>query len=107
MLTAGQAASRFVAGRSSAELRSDEMLRRALINAIQEIGEAAARVTDEGRARVPELPWGQVVGMRHILVHVYWGVDLDQVWKVATQDIPTMVSQIDAAFTTWPPVADG
>ena len=60
------------------------MLRRAVLHAIQEIGEAAARMTEAGRALAPQLPWGSIVQMRHIMVHVYWGVDLDRVWSVAT-----------------------
>ncbi len=83
------------------------MLRRALLHAIQEIGEAAARVTDAGRARVPGLPWGQMVAMRHILVHVYWGVDLDQLWKVTREDVPVLLEALDAACVDWPLVEPG
>jgi uncharacterized protein with HEPN domain len=46
----------FVAERSRGDLDSDDMQRRALVNAVQEIGEAAARVTPSGRARAPSLP---------------------------------------------------
>lgn len=79
------------------------MLRRALVNALQDIGEAAARVSDEGRARVPTLPWGQIVAARHILVHVYWGIDTDQVWNMAIEDLPVLIAALEAAFAAWPP----
>lgn len=102
MLAAGRAALSFVTGRSRPDLDADDMLRRALINAVQEIGEAAARVTDAGRGRVPGLPWGQIVAMRHILVHVYWGVDHDQLWQVVVDDIPILASQIESALVNWP-----
>ena len=102
MLLAARSAMRFVVGRSRPDLESDEMLRRALVNAVQEIGEAAARVTDTGRARVPTLPWGQIVAMRHILVHVYWGVDPDQLWKVVTWELPGLAAAIEAALAEWP-----
>jgi len=102
MLTAGRAAMSFVARRERAHLDIDDMLRRALINTIQEIGEAAARVTDPGRARVPSLPWGRIVAMRHVLVHVYWGVDLEQLWKVAVEDVPVLVAALEAACAEWP-----
>lgn len=102
ILVAARAAVGFVAGRARADLDNDDMLRRALINAVQEIGEAAARVTDAGRARVPGLPWGQIVAMRHVLVHVYWGVDPDQLWKVAAQDLPVLVASVEIALAAWP-----
>lgn len=78
------------------------MLLRALTNAVQEIGEAAARLSVEGRARVPGIPWGQIVAMRHVLVHVYWGVDRDRLWKTATEDVPVLLAALDGACATWP-----
>lgn len=102
MLSAAHAAMRFVQSRTRADLDHDEMLRRALVNAIQEIGEAASRVTDEGRARARSLPWQSIVAMRHILVHVYWGVDHDQLWKVVIDDLPPLAAAIQAAIHEWP-----
>lgn len=102
MHRAGCDAVKFIVERTRADLDTDDLLRRGLINAIQEIGEAAARVTDTGRARVPSLPWGQIVAMRHILVHVYWGVDLDQLWKVVVEDVPTLVKALEQALAAWP-----
>jgi len=78
------------------------MLRRAMVNALQTIGEAAARVTEVGRARVPSLPWGQIVATRNILVHVYWGIDADQMWIMAVEDVPTLIAAMEAAFESWP-----
>jgi uncharacterized protein with HEPN domain len=92
----------FVTARNRKDLDSDAMLRRALVNALQVIGEAAARVTELGRARVSSLPWGQIVAARHILVHVYWGIDCDQIWNMAVEDIPELVAALEAAFETWP-----
>lgn len=93
---------RYVAGRSREDLSTDDMLRRALINAIQEIGEAAARLTEAGRGRVANVPWDQVVKMRNVLVHVYWGVDLDRVWKTALGDLPPLANALDEALSRWP-----
>lgn len=57
---------------------------------------------DEGRARIPSLPWGRIVAARNILVHVYWGVDHDRVWNMATQHVPEMIAALEAAFASWP-----
>jgi uncharacterized protein with HEPN domain len=54
---------------------------------IQLIGEAVRAVSEELKALSPLTPWAQIIGMRHILVHNYFGVDLDQVWNVAINDL--------------------
>jgi uncharacterized protein with HEPN domain len=102
MLEAARDAVRFATGRSRADLDSDAMFRRAALNAIGEVGEAAARTTDAGRSRAPDVPWGQIVQMRNILVHVYWGVDLDRVWNPLTMDLPPFLAQLQAALAAWP-----
>jgi len=99
---AGRDVLTFVKDRQRTDLSTDAMLTRALVNALQVIGEAAARVTDDGRAHSPTLPWGQIVAARNILVHVYWGIDHDQLWLMATQDVPSMMVEIELAITQWP-----
>ena len=64
-------------GRTAGELASDMPLRRALVNAIQDIGEAASKVTAFGRTRVPTLPWDAIVATRHRLAHGYSEIDSD------------------------------
>lgn len=107
MLEAARDVASFVAGRVRADLDSDAMLQRAVTNAVQQIGEAAANVADASRARVPGLPWGQIVAMRHVLVHVYWGVDLDRLWATATGDIPVLIAALEAACKSWPMPSGG
>jgi uncharacterized protein with HEPN domain len=102
MRLAADAVRRFVDGRSREDVGTDEMLRRALVNAIQDIGEAAANVSDAGRARAANVPWGKIVQMRHFLVHVYWGIDLDRLWDTASLDIPALLAEIDEVCRTWP-----
>lgn len=102
MLRAAEAAVRFMAGRSRADLDADEMLARAVVHAIQEIGEAASRVTEASRSRVPGVPWVQVVGTRHRLVHVYWGINLDLVHAVVVRDLPNLIAAIESATQGWP-----
>lgn len=102
MMDAASDLADFVRGRTLDDLRKDAMLRRAVTNAVQEIGEAVAKTSDLGRARVPSIPWGSVVAMRHILVHVYWGVDIERLWKAATLDAPTLLKALRDATANWP-----
>lgn len=102
MLEAARDIAAFVAARRRSDLDADAMLARAITHAAQQIGEAAAHVSDAGRARAPGVPWGQIVAMRHVLVHVYWGVDLDRLWKTAVEDAPELIRQLEAACADWP-----
>lgn len=102
MLTAARDVRQYVHNRTREDLDQDSMLLRALMHAVQEIGEAAANLSDAGRARATGVPWGQIVAMRHILVHVYWGIDHDRLWVTATQDVPVLIAALEAACLTWP-----
>ncbi len=102
MLEAARDARRFMQGRSRPDLDADAMLLRAVTNAIQEIGEAAARISESGRARAPGVPWKQIVAMRNVLVHVYWGVDRDRLWATARDDLPALIADLEAAVLDWP-----
>ena len=102
MLEAAEAALRFAASRTRADLDSDRMLLRALLQCIEVIGEAAARTSVEGRARSQGLPWPEIIKMRNILVHVYWGIDRDRVWDTVRGDLPGLVTILQATLATWP-----
>lgn len=73
----------------------DENLRLALAHLIQNIGEAARRVSDEFHQAHPEIPWKAIVGMRHKVVHDYLHVDFDIVWDVVTADLPPLIAQLE------------
>ena len=102
MLSAAREGISFVQGKARADLDTNAMLRRALVNAIQEIGEAAVRTGSVARGRVAGVDWVQVVKMRNILVHVYWGLDLDIVWQTATEDLAPLIAALDSALASWP-----
>jgi uncharacterized protein with HEPN domain len=66
----------------------------ALVYLIQTIGESARRVTEAARLKHPEIPFRQMVGMRHKVVHDYMAVDLDIVYEVVTKDLPPLVETL-------------
>jgi uncharacterized protein with HEPN domain len=85
---------RFVSGRRRQDLDDDQMLAYALVHALQIVGEAASKITAETRAMNPAIPWAEIVGMRHRLVHAYVDIDLDLVWTTATEAAPALLAQI-------------
>ncbi len=81
---------------SRSEFDADEDLQLALVYLIQVVGEAASRLTQAQRDAHPSIPWRDVIGMRHVVVHDYFRVDLDVVWDTATNSIPALVAALEA-----------
>ena len=83
-----------IRGLTREQFDSDENLRLALIYLIQIIGEAASRVSSSYRDEHPDVPWSEITGMRHKVVHDYLGVDEDIVWRVANDDLPPLAETL-------------
>lgn len=73
---------------------NDEMLQVWVMHFLQLIGEAVSRVSPDLLARYPSVPWRNMIGMRNILVHQYFEVDLAIIWQVVEHDLPSLKSQI-------------
>jgi len=86
------------AGHRREDLEENRMLRYALTHVIALVGEAASLVPAEHCARHPDIPWTRIVGMRHKLIHGYATVDLDVVWSTAKENLPALVTQLEAAL---------
>jgi uncharacterized protein with HEPN domain len=96
MLDAAHKARSYVKGQSRTSLEAnDEILGFAVVRAIEIIGEAASRVSSETRASLPQIEWGNIIGMRNRIIHDYLNVDYDIVWKVATQSLVSLVEELE------------
>ena len=67
----------------------------AVIRNVEVIGEAAKRVSPDARGRLASLNWKAICGMRDVLIHDYIGVDLDEVWNVASARIPELQAALE------------
>lgn len=67
----------------------------AVIRSIEVIGEAAGKIPKTLRNRYPDVPWKKIVGMRNKLIHEYFGIDLEILWKVVTEDVPSLRAPIE------------
>lgn len=111
MADAAQEALTFCKGWTRETLNSDRMFARALVKSIEIIGEAASKVSAPTRRDMPEVPWPEIVTMRHRLTHTYFDIDLDIVWNTATHDLPPLltvheaVAEVEKAREAWLEVA--
>lgn len=85
----------FSHGRTRADLDSDRKLVLALVKSIEIIGEAAYQVSPATRREIAAIPWDDLVGMRHRLVHAYFDINLDILWRTAVEDVPRLLSLLD------------
>lgn len=74
------------------------MLMFAVVRAIEVVGEAANHVSDDGRSLLPSLPWPAIIGMRHRIVHAYFDVDPETVWKTVVDELPVLSAALKAAL---------
>jgi uncharacterized protein with HEPN domain len=83
-------AEEFVAGLEFEQFAADEEKSLAVLHALQIIGEAASHLPTSIKQHYPEVPWADIAGMRNLIVHGYFIMDLEIVWKTVRQDLPPL-----------------
>lgn len=66
----------------------------AVIRALEIVGEAAAQIPAEIRTAYPTIPWREIVGMRNVVIHNYFGVDEAVIWRTVQEDLPPLKRSI-------------
>jgi len=85
----------FVAGMDFEEFRDDDKTVSAVVRKLEIIGEATKNIPDEVRQRYPKLPWREMAKIRDKLIHGYFVVDHQIVWKVIEEELPLLKPQIE------------
>ena len=94
MLDASQKAAQFAKNRKRSDLGVDEMFTLALVRLLEIIGEGSRHVSAETRQSYPNVPWTQIAGTRDRLIHGYFDVDLDIVWRIVSEDLPPLITDL-------------
>jgi uncharacterized protein with HEPN domain len=98
MLDAIEEAISFARNRSRESLDKDRMLVLALIKDVEIIGEAASRISKDAQSSAPEIPWANIIGMRNRLIHAYFDINLDILWKTVREDLPDLAAALNKAM---------
>lgn len=96
MLDAAQAAIAHLSNRKREDLDHDRLLLNGVIRELEIIGEAASQITTETRQRHPALPWREMIGMRNRLIHAYFDVDHQAVWRVVKDHLPDLAVDLQS-----------
>ncbi|MBN1216769.1 MAG: DUF86 domain-containing protein [Candidatus Lokiarchaeota archaeon] len=84
----------YVQNKSKEEFLNINILQDSIIRRLEIIGEAVKNINENIKIKYPDIQWKKISGMRDILIHQYFGVDLELTWEVIKKDIPTLKKQI-------------
>ncbi len=100
MLDSANEAIAFLDDMSPEELSTNRMALNAIVRAVEVIGEAAAQMSPEYRAKHPQVPWPRIIGMRNRLIHAYFDIDHQIVYSTVRNDLPALIEQIGPLLDT-------
>jgi len=84
----------YLKGKSKLDFLNSIQLQDSVIRRIEIIGEAIKNIPNDIKKNYNQIPWKEITGMRDILIHQYFGVDLDLTWQVIDKDLPSLKRQI-------------
>lgn len=82
-------------GKTREDFEKEITLRLSVFHCIEIVGEAASRVSNETQEKYPSVPWRKIVNMRNRIIHVYFDINHDIVWKTAVEALPPLMATLN------------
>ena len=101
MIDSTEAVLAFAKGKQRVSLDKDRLFQSAVMRELEIIGEAAGRVSEKTKKQFPDLPWKELVGLRNRLIHAYFDVDHDIVWKTIREYLPSFLQRLQEVITVF------
>jgi len=86
---------RFIVGMDLAAFQADDKTASAVMRKLEIIGEAAKQIPDSMRQSYPQIPWKEMAGMRDKLIHFYFGIDYQLVWRTIKERLPQIKPELE------------
>lgn len=95
MLVAARKAVTFTEELTYTQFMQSDLHQNAVLKVLEIVGEGASRVSEDARETYSEITWPQIVGLRNRIVHGYFEIDLEIVWKIVQEDLPPLIIQLE------------
>ena len=95
MLDAATEIVEFTRDKNRHDLDNDRKLNLSVVHLLEIMGEAASGISIEIQNSYTQIPWKAIIGMRNRLIHGYFDINLDIIWKTVTQDIPPLLPELN------------
>ncbi|MEW6238918.1 MAG: HepT-like ribonuclease domain-containing protein [Candidatus Omnitrophota bacterium] len=95
ILDAVQKALQFIQNRTREDLDREEMLTLSLLKLTEFVGEAANKIFHSFRNQYPNIPWDRMIKMRNRLIHGYFDIELNIIWKTILEDFPPLIPELE------------
>ncbi len=91
---------KYVEGISFEDFESNELIQDAVIRNLEIIGEAVKNLPENVKSKYPDIEWKRIGGLRDILIHAYFGVDVEVVWDIVKNKVPQLKEKIGKILST-------
>lgn len=85
---------KYIGGLSKGDLDNNQELKDSIVRRLEIIGEAVKNIPDDFKEKYPEVPWKKIAGLRDIIIHAYFSIDLDIMWDIIKKDLPYLKEKI-------------
>jgi uncharacterized protein with HEPN domain len=82
-------------GRQQDDFENDRIWCLAMERLVLNVGEAARRLSASTQARLPQIPWAEIVAFRNRIVHGYDAIDYNRVWQILESDVPALIVELE------------